>query len=513
MQKRKHNRKHKQNHFFCLFFALIFIFSSVYLCQNETFAAETSVPVVYTFDIGIPPKEYQTLISDESEPVFSVVFSVDGGASFPGEIRLRGNSSKMYGLAIPTKRIPVQFKFKKTIPLKETINNSCIKLINSLTPYRLLAEYIALDLFSFCGIPTPAHEFIFLRYNDVDFGLYLAVENVNKDFLAKNFSSPFGSLLKESEGNGNLLVPYSSWFGGLRMVQDNGTERVLALMDALDRGKGYEEYLDIEEVLRFFACTAACGAEDSILSEKSNYFLYDTGEKFVLLPWDLSEAFSASETGNGIDSFQSRLGGSSPSALFDLLMREEQNRAKYHAYLQEINDRFLAPEIMEPYLQELAALVAPFLSRDPTMLCNLPFETPVVPEEGYGSVGSLLYTLTKIHGNLAEQLNGSVHVFYANPANDEILSLEEADRRFEYLLQHSPTIDPDITDRICENYPAYCRKAGSPQSGAGDPLGTVIVLAVSFVVFFAAFLLVRRSVNKKRTKQRAIPPGTGGGDA
>ena len=98
-------------------------------------------------------------------------------------------------------------------------------------------------------------------------------------------------------------------------------------------------------------------------------------------------------------------------------------------YLQEINDRFLAPEIMEPYLQELAALVAPFLSRDPTMLFNLPCETPVVPEKGYGSVGSLLYTLMEIHGNLEEQLNGSAHIFYANHANDEFLSLEEADRR------------------------------------------------------------------------------------
>ena len=109
---RKHKHKHK---FLCLFLAFCFAFSSFFFCQSKSSAADASAPVVYTFDIGISPKEYQTLISDENEPVFSVIFSVDEGALLPGEIRLRGSGSKTLGLVLATKRIPVQFKFKKPI--------------------------------------------------------------------------------------------------------------------------------------------------------------------------------------------------------------------------------------------------------------------------------------------------------------------------------------------------------------------------------------------------------------
>ena len=500
-------QERKQSRFLCLFLAFLLAGFSFFICRNAASAADMSAaniaaPVVYTFNIGISPKDYQTLISDESEPVFSVPFSVDEGALLLGEIKLRGSGSKTLGLVFPTKRIPVQFKFKKTIPLKETINNSCIKLINSITPYGLLAEYIAFDLFAFCGIPTPAHEFVFLRYNDVDFGLYLAVEDINKQFLVNHFLSPSGMLLKCTKADTRLPFACNSlWFGNLYTAYEGGHQRFLALTDALDRGKGYEEYLDIDEVLRFFACTAAYGAEDSILTAPNNYYLYDTGEKFVLLPWDLSEAFSAKKTGSGINSFQSGPGCSSPSALFDLLMREEQNRAKYHAYLQEINDRFLAPEIMEPYLQSLAALVAPFLSRDVTMVFDLPYETSVTPDEGYDPIGFLLFTLTKIHENLAEQLNGSAHVFYANSTNDKALSPEEVNRRIEYLIQNSPTIDPDITDHICENYSAYCRKMGIVQIGVNDPLET----AAAAIVFAVSFLVIAALTRQKSRK--TIPKG------
>ena len=273
---------HKLRIILCLCLAFFFALPPHFCYHSGAFSAEPSAPVVHTFDICIQPSAYRQLVSDVSEPNFPMQISVDSGPPTRGKIKLRGNSSKWIGLALPTQRIPVQIAFDGANPMDETIDNSCVKLINSFVPSRLLAEYMALDLFSFCGIPTPAHEFVFLRYNDVDFGLYLAVEDINENFLSKHFSLPFGSLLKGAEGDAGRPFTHSSWFGELRMDLDHGEERILSLLDALDRGQGYDKYLDIDEVLRFFACTAAYGGIGSILQEQSNFFLYDTGDKFIL---------------------------------------------------------------------------------------------------------------------------------------------------------------------------------------------------------------------------------------
>ena len=492
---------HKQKIILCLCLVFFFALPPHFCYQSGAFSVGPSAPVVHTYDIGIQPSAYRQLVSDVSEPSFPVQISVDNSPLTRGKIKLRGNSSKWIGLSLPTKRIPVQISSDGANPMDETIDNSRVKLINSLVPARLLAEYMALDLFSSCGIPTPAHEFVFLRYNDVDFGLYLAVEDINEEFLSKHFSLPFGSLFKGAEGNADLPFSNSSWFGELRMDLDHGDERILSLLDALDRGQGYDEYLDVDEVLRFFACTAAFGGKGSILEEQSNFFLYDTGEKFILLPWDLSEAFSAAPTGNGIDRFRLEYFGGSPCVFFDLLMQDENNRRIYHAYLEEINDRFLDPEIMGPYFQSMVALVAPYLSKDRTMSFNLPFEMPVVPEEGYGTLGSLLLTLTNIHDNLTNQLNGSESIFYVNPAWGNIPSGEDMDRRIDYFLQSSPTIDRDITNRICAGYFFYCLRSCGSQLAAVNP----IELAAAFIIFTAAFFTMyfffRRSARKNHTRK------------
>ena len=356
-----HGREQKK--WLCLWLAIILALPSVGFFRIGAFTAELPVPAVHTVDIGIRPTAYRELISNEAEPRFSVQMSVDEGPYFRGQIKLRGNASKGVGLLMPTKRVPIQLRFEQDNPFRESLNNSCLKLINSFTPFRLLAEYMALDLYSFADIPAPAHEFVFLRYNHVDFGLYLAVEDVNEEFLAKKFPDGKGSLFKESQKDFSHDYSISNWFGALNMVVNRGEDRIMELLDALDRGEGYEALLDVDEFLRFFACLAVWGANSSFLTEQNNFFLYDTGEKFILLPWDNSDAFGAFPSMDGIDHYRLNQWEDIdyPPPVFTLLMEDESNREKYHAYIRELNEAFLSPERLEPYFNELAALVQPYL--------------------------------------------------------------------------------------------------------------------------------------------------------
>lgn len=498
-----HKRKQKT---VCLCLAFLMVFLSSFVV--DTFAQTTQTPEaqVQTFDIGIRPKHYNKMIEDESEPVFSVLISIDGGAYLRGNIKLRGNASKGTGLLMPTKRIPIQLTLQNDT-LQKTLDNNCIKLINSLTPFRLLAEYMALDMFDYFGIPTPAHEFAFLRYNGVDFGLYLAVEDVNKEFLAKNFPNGSGSLFKESQKDFSHEYSISNWFGSLYMTVDNGSDRIMALLDALDQGEGYENYLDVDEFLRFFACLAADGATSSFLTEQNNFFLYDTGEKFLLLPWDNSDAFGAYPSENSIDRFRMDPWEDYfyPPPVFTLLMENEEYKERYHAYIKELNDTFLAPENVDPYLNSLATLVQPYLERDSTILLNEPYSLPLQPSEGYGTVNVLLDTLHKLHQNLSDQLSGKSDAYYYNPVyfgNEDfpegVIMQDNMEKILGYYIKNTPNYDPDITQKICDAYPEWCNSTRSIPLFADAPAELIVSFGFFIVCFSFCLIRFRRIRHKKQ---------------
>ena len=161
---------------------------------------------VQTLDIGIRPAHYKNLVSNEAETVYPIMVKDDDSDYVGASIKNRGYSSKLSTIYLDAHRVPFEIKFsgKKDALLFE---NTSLKLINSYTPFRLIAEYLGLELFEYCGIPTPEHSFVFLRLNDVDFGVYLAVEDVNEEFIAKHFSNTAGLLCKSNSGKWPACFP------------------------------------------------------------------------------------------------------------------------------------------------------------------------------------------------------------------------------------------------------------------------------------------------------------------
>lgn len=488
----------------CFFVVLLLLFSP--LGAKGILAAQKPEPAVIETNIGIPPRDYKKMISTKEENRFPVAVSVDQGPVHTGQIHIRGSSSKEMGFATKAKRLPVQIKFNSAAFFSDQIANTCVKFNNAITPSRLLGQYLAYEMFEFLNIPTPSHSFAFLQYNDVDFGLYFALENINEEFLRKHFSKPFGSLYKGTDEPDDQPYFQSSFFGGLLAKADHGSERLLALLDSLDRGEGYEEYLNVDEVLRFFACTAAYGGDNSILTELTSFFLYEDNGKFILLPWDNSEAFFATPTNNGIDHFRLEFWEDAPPcALFDLLMQKEENKALYHTYLKEINEHFLDPETMDPYVQSLASLISPYLLRDHTMFFNAPYELPVTPEEDLGSVGAFLQTLHRIHDNLSAQLNGTEDVFYSNPAHQDMPAAEDDfDQFMAYLLANSPSVNLNITKEICGSYSSYCQKRGIDYADASAELPIAVILFVGFVCITLAAVCVVLAIRKRKHRENAM---------
>ena len=477
-----------RNRIISLFLSAAFLLT--FFHGEPAFAAASPEPVAVT-DIGIKPGVYDKLISDDRNVQRPAAASVDGGSANSVKINIRGESSRWIGQAIPTRRIPFRIKYSAGNALTEQLGNKSVIYRNAFTPFRLLAEAVAMDLFEYMDVPTPAHAFSFVQFNGVDFGLYLTIEEVNETFLAKHFSGNLFSLYKSVSDQIPAKRYDSVWFGTLEAEIDRGSADLLRLTDALDKGNDYERYLDTDEFLRALACIAAIGGGGSFALENKDFILYDNNGKFVLIPWDMDEAFRDYPTENSIDRFYLNDDPNCPNPLFDLILSNPAYKTQYYAYLNQILDGFLAPEILFPKVEALVRDISPYLMRDTSIFLNSDSVASDLLYETRLEKCPLMYTLQNYYTSLKEQLNGTAQHFFVNPQYD----LNEFELTVGgvagYYAAHSPMLNTDLPELIRSAYPAWKKNA----YGEGFPgldreslfaLGVfaagAFVLALSFII-------------------------------
>ena len=455
-----------------------------------------SAPAVNEVDIGIAPADYEALIADEEKQTFAVQAQVNGGGYTAAQINIRGNSSRMIGQLSRAKRVPLELSFDSA-SVFPGIGNTRVKLINCFTPYRLVAEYLALELFSECGVPTPEHTFAFVRINDVDLGLYIAVEDVNKSFVSRQYAtaSP-GALYKATMDNlkRDRFID-SEWFGHLFRKGKASSETLSLLLAALDAGEGYGRYINVDEWLRYFACVAVTGGDGSIFTERNNFILYDNGGSFDLIPWDLSEAFSGRKTPNGIDRYYIRDDTSAPNPLFDLIMQDDALKRQYHDYISAFAGSFFEPASFDARYKAVVDALAPYLPRDRSVFLNTGTAAEALLSDAADGYLSLRYTLRGLSENLTAQLEGRTSRYFANDvlaplyataAEDLIADLESA----------SPLYDPKLPQKIVSSYRRWQRKAAGE---TGFPAGWIAAGCGIILVCAAVPAAVR--VRKKKPKE------------
>lgn len=461
----------------CILLALLFC-AAVPRC-----AAAPAAGAVAELDIGIAPEYYEKLVSEPEKTPYPATVGVNG-AYAKMEINIRGNTSKRLGMSSETKRIPFELKNPTKEPVIPALGNHDVKFVNSITPYQLFGEYLALELYDWMDVPAPAHALTFVRFNGVDFGMYLAVEDLNKKFISKHYAGAPCVLLKNTA---DMEKPkryvQSKWFGVLFEKSGTDDKTIDLLLAALDRGEGYGAYLNLDEWLRYFACVAAIGGGDSIFTMMNSFAMYDNNGVFDLIPWDQS-AFLA-ESPNGIDRFYVGNDPAHPNELFDLIMRDPENVRRYHAYIRQIAEEFLAPERMDGLFSALLEAAAPYLPRDHSILLNRETVLDDLTAEDPNDPLNLRYSIEKTRGNLLAQLDGTEKVFYVNEAYIKLLisqtTIPDVLRGFE-----TDSVDPLLPQKIKEAYPAWQKAHGGAAPGIILPIvlsgGVLALLAASGAV-------------------------------
>lgn len=461
--------------------------------QNDSSAAEYTYPQadVLLIDLVIQPSRYLQMTHSMERKKYPAVVSINGEPAREIGVRARGSMSLDDGMNFASKRIPMELIFDYSDPDGKFRENASLKLINSYTPAKLLTQLIAMQTFSYLGVPAPRIQPAFLRINDVDFGLYLAIEDLNEDFVRNHFGT--GTLfrrfnMREQYSGEDVTSQATVTFESVNMKikADHGTETVRRYEQSRLRGESVEQYLDVDALLRFLACEVFMFDQDGIQYLKNCYFLEHDG-KISALPWDQSVVFNVFRTtlreGETYWFYEDQYAIN--TRFYSQLLQNEAYHARYRQYLRQLNDDFLDPDKFLPWLEEYIRALSPYFQRDNSigLYSEHIAQDLTTGNELYNDLfGNLLLTFQVYHDETDEILDGKADWYYYPDG----LSAVSEGPEFENLEARIYGTDHSIIFRICGNYwklrrAAVFGKYGPAIWGTGGVFAAVFLLAVTAV--------------------------------
>ena len=162
---------------------------------------------------------------------------------------------------------------------------------------------------------------------------------------------------------------YSTIFGSAKTeISDADQARLIESLKQLSQGNT-EDSLDIDAVLRYFVVHNYVVNGDSYTGSMiHNYYLYEENGKLSMIPWDYNLAFgtfqniSAEAAVNDDLDAPLSVTGTGDRPMLDWIFRNEAYTEQYHQYFSE----FLNTVDPAAIIDEAAALIAPYVEKDPT---------------------------------------------------------------------------------------------------------------------------------------------------
>lgn len=215
----------------------------------------------------------------------------------------------------------------------------------------------------------------------------------------------------DGSGNGVSLMYTDDETSSYSAIFDNAEtktteedhQRVIEALKNLSTGTDLEKYVDVDEVLRYFAAHTVVVNMDSYTSNMGhNYYLYENDGQISMLPWDYNMAFGGFQAGTASDvvnlAIDTPLSGVSleERPILGKLLEVPEYKAKYHEYLQEIVDGYFADGKFEEKVQSLNDMIAEYVKQDPTAFVT------------YDKYETAVTELTKLGTLRAESIQGQL---------------------------------------------------------------------------------------------------------
>jgi spore coat protein CotH len=160
---------------------------------------------VVTVRIVIPQKNWQQMLANPfAKEYIRAEFWFDGQRYPNVAVRAKGTSSLMSVAGSGSQRLSLKVDFNFFNAAQTFRGLSKLVLNNGFSDPTFIRETLGYEIFEQMGFPTPRTAFVDLWVNDVHLGLYTQVEQIDKAFLARQFSNPNGNLYKPEIGASQL---------------------------------------------------------------------------------------------------------------------------------------------------------------------------------------------------------------------------------------------------------------------------------------------------------------------
>lgn len=160
----------------------------------------------------------------------------------------------------------------------------------------------------------------------------------------------------------------------LKNTSDNDFKKVIKMIEHLDNGKDIEKYLDVDEVLRFFAANTFLVNLDGYAGGMfHNYYLYEKDGVFKILPWDLNMSFAGMRVTDGSKAINFPIdvpvtGNLEDTPLIGKLLEVPKYKELYHSYLMEISEKYINGGVYEDSITKIDILINSYVKKDATSL-------------------------------------------------------------------------------------------------------------------------------------------------
>ena len=355
---------------------------------------------------------------------------IDGETVQNVGIRHKGNGTYIGGLM--SDRYSFKIDFNEYVEGQEFRGMTKINLNSNLFDPSLMREALSYDLFRDAKIPASriGYARVYLTISDETkreikrepIGLFTLVEQKDKRFLRRNYGSSKGLLMKPSTFGlfrylGEEWAEYQIGFVPKTDPTEEQKKRVMEFAwliheaDFDEFKKRYEEYLDVDQYLRFLACNVILSNLDSFLSGSQNHYIYLEPEsrKFQFLPWDMDISFGAF-TMMGDPNARRRLSIDRPvqdkRPIIDRVLQVSGNKEKYHAYIKEYTNTIFDESVMLKKIELVGSFVRPMVNLNGSD-AESKFDQVLADNPSMFEQHPLKYFVKVRHESIRAQLDGS----------------------------------------------------------------------------------------------------------
>ena len=352
-------------------------------------------------------------------------------------------------------------------------------------------------------IPAMKTNFVKLVINGENWGVYINLQQYNKDFLAEWFGTREGIRWKIGPGRGGALnyvgddpASYQEAYQLKTSNVENPWEGLIALTKMLDDATSdaalvehLPSILNIDQVLWQLAVSNVFMDDDGYIHKGGDYTLYqDVNGRFHLVPHDNNESFkfvrrSRGGPGGGWSWGDLENGMLSPIThednaarpLIKRLLSNPEWRARYLAHVRTVRDEWLDWEVLEPIIKEYQTLIDAEVQKDDKKLYGYEEFTTGVPEDLKRFVNQRRGYLNN-HPELSKPVPEIVSVEIGSgtsPVSNQSVSIKAT-------LDKSIDVDAVLlyysTDRYVAFNPVPMTKEGGSYVGRipGFPAGTTV---------------------------------------